>query len=71
MITRIILRATLLTVVFGLASCSGNSTTIQQIDSQTQQLLDLKEAHSKGVITDKEYDIYEPSPFCKSILRSY
>ena len=52
----IILRAMLLAVVFSLASCSGNSTTIEQIDSQTQQLLDLKEAHSKGVITDKEYD---------------
>jgi uncharacterized membrane protein len=56
MIDRIIFRTTLVAVMFSLASCSGNSTTIQKINSQTQQLLDLKEAHSKGVITDEEFD---------------
>lgn len=56
MMDKTLLRIGFLAVIFSLTACSGSSTTIEQINSQTQQLLDLKEAHEKGVITDKEYE---------------
>ena len=54
--SRSILQATLFAVIFSLTACGGGSTTVQQIDTQGQQLLDLKEAYDKGVITAKEYE---------------
>lgn len=44
-----------LTMVLGVAACGGGSTTVKQTETQGQQLLDLKEAYDKGVITEKEY----------------
>jgi uncharacterized membrane protein len=45
-----------LTMVLGVAACGGgSSTTVKETATQGQQLLDLKEAYDKGVITEKEY----------------
>ena len=49
-----ILGATVIALALSLTAC-GSSTTIQQTETQGQQLLDLKEAYDKGVITEKEY----------------
>jgi len=49
-----ILGASVIVLALGLSAC-GSSTTIQQTETQGQQLLDLKEAYDKGVITEKEY----------------
>lgn len=56
MTDKVLLQTALLAVMLSLPACSGSSNTIEQIDSQGQQLLDLKEAYDKGVITAKEYD---------------
>lgn len=39
-----------------LAGCGGSTTTVKQTETQGQQLMDLKEAYDKGVITEKEYE---------------
>ena len=44
-----------LTMVLGMTACGGGSTTVKQTESQGKQLIDLKEAYDKGVITEKEY----------------
>ncbi len=50
-----ILGATVIALALSLTAC-GSSTTIQQTETQGQQLLDLKEAYDKGVITEREYN---------------
>lgn len=59
-----ILGATVIALALSLTAC-GSSTTVQQVDTQGQQLLDLKEAYDKGVITEKEYNSTK-----KKILKS-
>lgn len=45
-------------MVLSLSACGGGGakTTVQAGGTQGQQLLDLKEAYDKGVITEKEYE---------------
>ena len=46
-------------LTLGLSACGSSTetkTVVQQKETQGQQLLDLKEAHDKGVITDSEYN---------------
>ncbi|MFT4822773.1 MAG: hypothetical protein ACI9DH_001762 [Halioglobus sp.] len=56
MINTAILRAAVLAVMCSLAACGGNAKTIEQINSQTQQILDLEEAYNKGIVTDEVYE---------------
>ena len=55
MLNKSILGAAIIAVVLGLSACGG-STTVKQTETQGQQLLDLKEAYDKGVISEKEYN---------------
>jgi uncharacterized membrane protein len=50
-----LLGATVIAMVLSLSACGGSTTTVKQTETQGQQLLDLKEAFDKGVITEKEY----------------
>jgi ABC-type glycerol-3-phosphate transport system substrate-binding protein len=52
------LLASVLVLVLGLSACGGSDTqtTVKTTQTQGQQLLDLKEAYDKGVITQKEYE---------------
>ncbi len=58
MMKKMVLLASVMTLVFGLTACGGNDTqtTVKTTETQGKQLLDLKEAYDKGVITQKEYE---------------
>ncbi len=56
MVNKTILGATVIALSLGLAACGGSSTTVKQTETQGQQLMDLKEAYDKGVISEKEYE---------------
>ena len=56
MLNKSILGAAVIAVALGLSACGGSTTTVKQTETQGQQLLDLKEAYDKGVITEKEYN---------------
>jgi uncharacterized membrane protein len=58
MMKKTVLLASVLVLVFGLSACGGSDTqtTVKTTQTQGQQLLDLKEAYDKGVITQKEYE---------------
>ncbi len=43
-------------LVLGLSACGGSTTTVQQTETQGQQLMDLQEAYDKGIISEKEYN---------------
>jgi hypothetical protein len=49
-----ILGATIIALALSITACGG--TTVQQTETQGQQLMDLKGAYDKGVITEKEYN---------------
>ena len=52
-----VLGAALVAVVLSLSACGSSSkTTVNATGTQGQQLMDLKEAYDKGVITEKEYN---------------
>jgi uncharacterized membrane protein len=55
MMNKTVLGAAMIVVALGLSAC-GSSTTVQQTETQGQQLMDLKEAYDSGVITEKEYN---------------
>ncbi len=57
MIKKAVLFATVITLVSGLTACGGNDTqtTVKTTETQGKQLLDLKEAYDKGVISESEY----------------
>lgn len=57
MCKRSVVSATLLALALGLSGCGGNDTqtTVKTTETQGKQLLDLKEAYDKGVITESEY----------------
>lgn len=57
MVMKSVLGAAAITLVLGLSGCGGNDTqtTIKSTETQGQQLLDLKEAYDKGVISESEY----------------
>lgn len=50
-----LLGATVIAMVLSVSACGGSTTTVEQTETQGQQLLDLKEAMDQGVITEKEY----------------
>ena len=56
MISRTILGAAIIAVSLGLTACGGSNTTVQQTETQGQQLMDLQEAYDKGIISEKEYN---------------
>lgn len=58
MMKKAVMSATVLALVLGLAGCGGSDTrtTVQSQETQGKQLLDLKEAYDKGVISEKEYE---------------
>ena len=58
MMKKMVLLASVMTLVLGLSACGGNDTqtTVKTTETQGKQLLDLKEAYDKGVITEKEYE---------------
>ncbi|MBN7798232.1 SHOCT domain-containing protein [Parahaliea mediterranea] len=40
-----------------LSGCgSSTETRVEQVDTQGQQLIDLKAAYDQGIITEKEYE---------------
>lgn len=58
MLTRLAVGVTAFVLMLGLPACGGNDTktTVQTTETQGKQLLDLKEAYDKGVITESEYN---------------
>ena len=56
MLNKTILGAAVIVFSLGLTACGGSSTTVKQTETQGQQLMDLKEAYDKGVISEKEYE---------------
>tara|TARA_R110002110_G_C13470513_1_gene720857 strand:- start:98564 stop:98770 length:207 start_codon:yes stop_codon:yes gene_type:complete len=58
MLEKTMLGACILAVSLSLTACGGSdtTTTVQTTETQGQQLMDLKEAYDKGVITEKEYE---------------
>ena len=58
MLKKSVLGACVIALVLGLSACGGSSTktTVTSTQPQGQQLMDLKEAYDKGVITEKEYN---------------
>lgn len=57
MLRRSTVGATAVALILGLSGCGGNDTqtTVQTTETQGKQLLDLKEAYDKGVISESEY----------------
>lgn len=55
MFSKTFLGAAIVAASLGLAAC-GSSTTVEQKETQGQQLMDLQEAYDKGIITEKEYN---------------
>lgn len=57
MFMRTVVSATFVALILGLSGCGGNDTqtTVSTTETQGKQLLDLKEAYDKGVITESEY----------------
>jgi uncharacterized membrane protein len=57
MLKKSILLAAVIALAAGLTACGGNDTqtTVKTTETQGKQLLDLKEAYDKGVITENEY----------------
>ena len=60
-----LLGATIIALALSLTACGGSTTTVKQTETQGQQLMDLKDAYDKGVITEKEYNATK-----KKILKS-
>ena len=54
--SKTLLGATVIALALSLTACGGSTTTVKQTETQGQQLMDLKEAYDKGVITEKEYN---------------
>lgn len=57
MLKNTLIGAVVMAAVLALPGCGGNDTqtTVKTTETQGKQLLDLKEAYDKGVITEKEY----------------
>ena len=56
MFSKSVLAAAIVTMSLGIAACGGSNTTVQQTETQGQQLMDLQEAYDKGIISEKEYN---------------
>ncbi|GAB5450998.1 MAG: hypothetical protein Hals2KO_13260 [Halioglobus sp.] len=56
MIKQTLIGAAIIALAINLTGCgSSTKTTVQNTETQGQQLMDLKEAYDKGVISEKEY----------------
>ena len=57
MVIRVVAGVSSILLVVALSGCGGNDTqtTIKSTETQGKQLLDLKEAYDKGVISESEY----------------
>jgi hypothetical protein len=55
---RILLSASALLLALSLGGCGGDETVVKNVSQQStgQQLLSLKEALDKGIITQDQYD---------------
>jgi hypothetical protein len=58
MFRKLVIIASAIALTLGLTACGGGGATtkVEARGTQGQQLLDLKEAYDKGVITEKEYN---------------
>ena len=58
MFKKTMIAASVLVHTAGLSACGGGGATtkVEARGTQGQQLLDLKEAYDKGVISEKEYN---------------
>jgi uncharacterized membrane protein len=58
MLKHSLLAATVVALSLSLTACGGSSTktTVNNQETQGKQLMDLKEAYDKGVISEKEYE---------------
>lgn len=56
MLKHSILAAILVTITLSLTGCGGTTTKVTNTETQGQQLIDLKEAYDKGVISEDEYE---------------
>ena len=58
MLRKLVIIASAIALTLGLTACGGGGATtkVEARGTQGQQLLDLKEAYDKGVITEKEYN---------------
>jgi len=58
MLKKTLFSSCMIALILVLSGCGGSSTktTVTTQETQGKQLLDLKEAYDKGVITEKEYD---------------
>lgn len=58
MSTRSAIAVSIMALTLGLSGCGGGGATtkVEARGTQGQQLLDLKEAYDKGVITESEYN---------------
>ncbi len=48
--------ATIIALALSLTACGGTTTKVEQTETQGKQLMDLKGAYDKGIITEKEYN---------------
>ena len=57
MLKKAVMGVCVIALVLALSACGGSSTktTVTATETQGKQLMDLKEAYDKGVITEKEY----------------
>ena len=57
MLKKTVMGVIAIALMMGLSGCGGNDTqtTVKTTETQGKQLLDLKEAYDKGVITQSEY----------------
>jgi uncharacterized membrane protein len=57
MLNKSVMGVIAIALVLGLSGCGGNDTqtTVKTTETQGKQLLDLKEAYDRGVITENEY----------------
>ena len=51
-----LLGSVIIAMALSVTACGGSTTTVKQTETQGQQLMDLKEAYDKGVISEKEYN---------------
>jgi uncharacterized membrane protein len=58
MFRKSVIAASVIALTLSLSACGGGGATtkVDARGTQGQQLLDLKEAYDKGVITEKEYN---------------
>lgn len=57
MLKKTVLGLIAIALMMSLSGCGGNDTqtTVKTTETQGKQLLDLKEAYDKGVISESEY----------------